>query len=399
MKDFYIHSIIFVQALRYLNHLKMKLFSRIIIFSLLLSSVSMVANAQRARKYSNEFLSIGVNPRALAMSNSVVASVDDISAGYWNPAGLARSKEDIQLSFMHSEYFSGIANYDYGSFGVKLNNENSVGISLIRFGVDNILNTLDLIKNGQINYNNIKTFSAVDYAFLVSFSHRSNITGYKGGSFQKSQKLTRKNTEGLYYGGNVKVIHRTIGSFATAWGFGLDAGAQYNANGWNFGVMAKDITSTFNAWNFTWKPEEKAVLQSTDNVIPSNSLEITLPRLILGAGKKVDFNKNVSLLTEVDLDVTFDGKRNAVIGSDVASFDPHIGLEGGIYNIVFIRAGIGTIQTVHDFGKKELSAIPTVGVGLKLKNVYIDYALTSVSGSLYSNAIAIRFGINKDGNK
>src|SRR5688500_13219624 len=91
------------------------------------------ASAQKARKYSNEFLSIGVSPRALAMSNSVAAHVDDVTAGYWNPAGLARTREDIQLSFMHSEYFAGIANYDYGAFGVKLNNQNSLGISMIRF--------------------------------------------------------------------------------------------------------------------------------------------------------------------------------------------------------------------------------------------------------------------------
>ena len=40
------------------------------------------------RKYSNEFLNIGAGARGLAMGSAQVASVNDGTAGYWNPAGL-----------------------------------------------------------------------------------------------------------------------------------------------------------------------------------------------------------------------------------------------------------------------------------------------------------------------
>ena len=40
-----------------------------------------------APKYSNEFLQIGVGANALGMSNASVAGVDDVTSGYWNPAG------------------------------------------------------------------------------------------------------------------------------------------------------------------------------------------------------------------------------------------------------------------------------------------------------------------------
>ena len=66
----------------------------------------------QGRKYSNEFLNIGVDARAMGMSNSVIASVNDVTAGYWNPAGLL-DLEDKQLSLMHASYFANIANYDY----------------------------------------------------------------------------------------------------------------------------------------------------------------------------------------------------------------------------------------------------------------------------------------------
>ena len=65
----------------------------ILIFSvLLLSSISFGQDEDITPKYSNEFLSIGVSAKALGMSNAVVAGSDDVTAGYWNPAGLTGLK-------------------------------------------------------------------------------------------------------------------------------------------------------------------------------------------------------------------------------------------------------------------------------------------------------------------
>ena len=63
-------------------------------------------------KYSNEFLAIGVGGRSLGMSNACVATIDDVTSGYWNPAGLMGIESDLQIGLMHSEYFAGIAKYD-----------------------------------------------------------------------------------------------------------------------------------------------------------------------------------------------------------------------------------------------------------------------------------------------
>lgn len=103
-------------------------------------------NAQIARKYSNEFLSIGVGARGLAMSSSVGASVDDVTAGYWNPAGLTHITNNFQVGIMHAEYFAGIAKFDYGSFAIPMKDKKRViGFTLIRFAVDDIPNTLNLL--------------------------------------------------------------------------------------------------------------------------------------------------------------------------------------------------------------------------------------------------------------
>lgn len=130
--------------------------------------------SQNATKYSNEFLNIGTGARSLGMGGSVIASSKDVYSGYWNPAGLT-SLENTQVALMHSAYFAGIANYDYGSFAGKAGDKGAVGISLVRFGVDGIANTFDLIRNGEIDYTRVTSFNATDFAAIVSYAQKEKI--------------------------------------------------------------------------------------------------------------------------------------------------------------------------------------------------------------------------------
>jgi hypothetical protein len=352
-----------------------------IIFALLFTGITSLSFGQAVRKYSNEFLSIGVGARALGMSNAFVSSVDDATAGYWNPAGLVHVKSDKQVSLMHAEYFAGIAKYDYAGFAAPIDSSSVIGFSFIRFGIDNIPNTTDLIDaNGNVNYDRISTFSAADYAFLVSYAKKTGIAG-------------------LSFGGNAKVIYRRVGSFAQAWGFGLDAGMQYRRGKWRFGAMARDVTSTFNAWSYSLDQQTIDVFNQTGNEIPQNSLEVTLPRLILGAARTFIVNDKFTVLAETNAVLTFDRKRNVAIRSNIASIEPLAGFEIGYGGFAFFRGGIGNIQRVSDFdGNPGLSIQPNMGVGVKIKGITLDYALTDVgdqSVALYSNIFSLRFDINR----
>ena len=178
-------------------------------------------------KYSNEFLSLGIGARGLAMSNTMTAIANDVTAAYWNPACLSMSDKKYELALMHAEYFAGIAKYDYGGIAYKIDSTSSVAISYIRFGVDNIMNTTELIDNqGNIDYNRITYFSSADNAILLTYAHNF------------------RQVEGLSVGANVKILRRTIGSFAGSWGFGLDAGLHYVNKGWHVGANLRDATST-----------------------------------------------------------------------------------------------------------------------------------------------------------
>ena len=168
--------------------------------------VTVTLFGQTTRKYSNEFMNIGVDAAALGMSSAVTSHTADVNSGYWNPAGLV-NLEDNQLSLMHSSYFANIAQYDYAAYAKKIDDRSAWGISLIRFGVDDILNTTQLIDNeGNIDYNRISLFSTADYGLTFSYARRPTFI------------------EGLQYGVNAKIIRRVIGEFASSWGFGFDFG-------------------------------------------------------------------------------------------------------------------------------------------------------------------------------
>jgi hypothetical protein len=336
--------------------------------------------AQTARKYSNEFLNIGVDAAAFGMAKAVTASTHDLNAAYWNPAGLL-GVNAYQGALMHAEYFAGIAKYDYAAFAMRIDDRSALGVSLIRFGVDDILNTTELIdSNGNIDYNRIQLFSAADYALNLAYAR----------SLHKA---------GINIGFNTKIVRRIIGDFATSWGFGLDAGLQYKKNNWLFGLMLRDITTTFNTWQI-----DETEFEKIQNAIPNQNqelpetTEITLPKAQLGVARTFELSKNFNLLAEMNAAMRFT-KTNAVIASDVVSIDPSLGFQLDYRQLVFLRAGLGEFQNELQFDNtKELSIQPNFGVGFKYKGIQIDYALTNIgnaANALYSNVFSLKIDFNK----
>jgi hypothetical protein len=357
----------------------MKLKTKILIIILIISNY---LSAQIAPKYSNEFLAIGVGSRALGMGNSVVASVNDINSVYWNQAGLCKLDKQLEIGAMHSEYFAGIAKYDFIGASYKIDNKSAAAISMIRFGVDDIPNTLDLIdSDGNIRYDRISSFSVADYAFLFTYSRALPV-------------------EGLSVGGNFKLIRRNAGDFANAWGFGLDVSTMYQVKNWKFGANLRDVTSTFNAWKFN-QELLREVFEATGNEVPENGLEITLPRLLLGSGYMYNINDNFSLYSELGMQITTDGKRNTLVKTNIFSIDPSFGLEFGFKNIVFARAGVNNFQQIPEFDNTtSFSWQPNIGVGINIYGLRLDYALTDIGNqsiALYSHIFSLSYRFNGGG--
>jgi len=353
--------------------------NRNLLILLVLCFVSLI-NAQTDRKYSNEFLNIGVDAAALGKANAVVASTDNVNAAYWNPAGLI-NVEDKQIALMHASYFANIANYDYIAFASKIDDKSAVGISLIRFGVDDILDTRALLDSGgniATAINDLPTFSTADYAFTLSYA----------------RKPLYKN---FTYGINAKVIRRIIGDFATAWGFGLDAALQVKSRNdkWKYGIIVRDLTTTYNSWKIDddiFDSPEGEEIEALENQEVPEKTEITIPSVQIGIHRLFELKNDFYLGIEADANARF-AETNDVFSSNSISLAPSLGFEFNYNKLIFLRGGVGNFQDVAEFdGSTSLSFQPNFGVGFSYKGVTIDYALTDIgdqSEAIYSNIFSL----------
>jgi len=346
---------------------------------------SFSSNAQVDTKFVNEFLNIGVGARAHGMHGSVTATTEDVTAAYWNPAGLSHMDTELSVSAMHASWFGGIANYDYIGVGKVFNDRSdSYGsATIIRMGIDNIPNTLNLIgPDGSVNYDNVLEFSSADYAFLLSYA----------------QRIGRRRS-GLTMGGSAKIIYRQIGSFGSSRGFGFDFGAMYKMDNFQFGIMARDITTTVNSWSFSLTPDEQVIFERTNNAIPISSTEVALPKIIVGGAYKSDDRQTFTYLVEGDVRFSTDGTKAGLFSGNKIGIDPSIGAELGYNKQVYFRVGFGNIQrTLNETSStdRSLEFQPNIGLGLALGNFNIDYALTnigSVSGVLVSHIFSLTLNI------
>ena len=342
---------------------------------LVLLLISSLTFGQAFRKYSNEFMSIGVDAAALGMSNAVTANTNDVNSGYWNPAGLVHL-QDGQVSLMHASYFANIAQYDYIAYAKPIDDRSAWGISIIRFGVDDILNTTELIDgDGNIDYNRISLFSTSDYGLTFSYAKKLQVPGFQ-------------------YGVNAKVIRRIIGKFASSWGFGFDIGLQFERNDWHYGLMLRDITTTYNIWSINEEEYNriKDAIPGENQELPESS-EITAPKAQFGMSKKFEFHYDYTLLTAVNLNMQF-AKTNDILATDFVSIDPAIGFEFGYTDLVFLRAGVGNFQNVMQIDNtKKIGFQPNIGLGFKYRGIQVDYALTDLgdqSAALYSNIFSVK---------
>lgn len=323
----------------------------------------------QAQSYSNEFLAIGVGAKAHGMSGAIVASTNDVYSSYWNPAGLTGIESPVQLGLMHAEWFAGVAKYDFLGFAKPLGGDKkrTIGISVIRFGIDNIPYTLNLIgADGSINYDNVRSFSAADYAIQGSYAQMLG--------------------ENLSIGGNVKVIRRVIGTLASAWGVGADLGIQYKIGKFKFAAVGRDITTTYNAWTATLTDDEKLAFASSGNTIPKTSVEITKPTFFVGAAYSTPLSSSVNLTVEADAGVATDGQRNVLVSAKAFNLDPRFGFELEYQKNIWLRGGIGNFQRLKVEGdltgtKKELNFQPNFGLGLRLGRLVVDYGLTNIGNT------------------
>lgn len=342
---------------------------------LLLVTGASAAHGQRIAKYGADFLAGGVDARALGMGGAYVAHASEVTAGYWNPAGLHRI-ESTQVSYMHVSRFAGSVTFDYGALAVPLDERSALGISFFRSGVNDIVNTLNawdpVLQQPKANYESlITTFSAADWALFVSYSRQIN--------------------DRLSAGVNFKGIRRSIGDFAQAYGYSMDAAAQYRVGAYRLGVTVQDLSTMLQSWSVnreefqlsgddinpdTGEPYTFSEVFGQD--IPQGGTELVLPVVRLGSGAVWPVGERHTVTAGFDVDVAFDGQRAFVPNMGGVSFHPRVGGAFNYAGVAEVRAGLQRIQTGGDLGG--ITASPSVGAGVRLDRISLDLSFGDFVG-------------------
>ncbi len=311
-----------------------------LVLSFLFISITSLYSQTVIGKYAGEFLAIGVGGRALAMGSAQVAIVNDVTAGYWNPAGLARINYP-QVALMHEEHFGSLANYNYGAVAIPYGKDMSFGISLIRSSIDGIPDTRNALydANGdgildihtdRLDYTKITEFSNTDWAFYLTFAKR--------------------HSDNFYWGANVKLIKRNIAEYS-AMGIGFDVGAFYNPiENLFLGANVQDVTTTIVAWS-------------------TGRNELITPTAKVGVAYSVKFLGG-TIMPAIDFDLRFENRQTAsTFNVGPVSFDLHGGFEYNFKNVFAVRAGYNDVKQF------------TVGAGVFLPKLQIDYSFARFSQS------------------
>jgi len=303
---------------------------------LILGILASISHADGFRKYAGEFLSAGVGSRALGMGGAFTAIANDVTAGYWNPAGLVDSP-GMQFQFMHAKQFMSSIQYDYFGASKSINDQSSLGLSLIRWGVNDIKDSRYALAGGTIgeglDYSKITSFNVADYVFYVSYAHRY--------------------TEDFSLGANIKIIYRDFAS-ESAMGIGFDAGLKYRLFPKLFlGLMVRDITTTMMAWSTSEK-------------------EFVTPSFRPGLSYRFDF-KDIDLYLQPSMDLALlleSRNRSAQVGIGILSIDSFWGLEAGFKDICYLRLGYDDLSRFNG------------GLGISINKFAVDYSYTNFDNVL-----------------
>jgi hypothetical protein len=156
------------------------------------------------------FLNIAVGPRAIAMGGAFVATANDITALYWNPAGASRVLANSAM-FAHSRWFADIT-YNWAGAVLNLGGLGSFGLHLtyLDYGEMEVTTLAEQEGTGQF-------FGAQDLALGLTYAYNL--------------------TDRFSLGGTVKYIQQTIWN-SSASSVAVDLGVLFQSDIYGLRIAA-----------------------------------------------------------------------------------------------------------------------------------------------------------------
>ncbi|MGE5400796.1 MAG: PorV/PorQ family protein [Ignavibacteriales bacterium] len=282
---------------------------------------------QRAGISAAQFLKVGVGGRASSMGDAFVAVANDVSALYWNPAGLIQAPAD-QVIFSHNEWLVDIK-HDFAGGLYHLSSNDAIGVALTSLHTQDMPVTTETQPFGTGEY-----FSYGDIAVAFSYS--------------------RKMTEQFSFGGTVRYIEETLDKLKMR-GVMIDLGTYY----WT-GIGSSRFAVTVSNFGSNLAPDGEVILFGARE--KSEWQSFSPPTIFrIGFAFEPYQSEDQMITTSVQLNHPNDNSENVSAG-----------IEYKWKNLFFLRGG-------YKFNVEEQNYSLGAGVRMPLRiaDVTFDYAFSN----------------------
>jgi hypothetical protein len=302
-----------------------------------------VLGEQRAGISTAQFLKIGVGGRATAMGDAFVAIANDVSALYWNPAGLTQFSEN-QVMFAHNQWVVDI-NHDFVGAVYHLDDENTFGVSLTSLSMDEMKVTTEYAPFGTGEY-----FGFSDLAIAISYS--------------------KKMTDQFSFGGTVRYVEESLDKLKMR-GIMIDLGTFY----WT-GLGSTRFAVTVTNFGNNLAPDGEVVL--VGNRTNSEWQSFSPPTMFrIGFALEPYEDEEHRVTTSIQLNHPNDNSENLSLGVEY------------VWNKMFFARGgykINVDEQNYSFGAG-------VNVPVSIANVSVDYAFANFSRLGSAHRFSITLGL------
>ena len=295
-----------------------------------------------------QFLKIPVDARAASMGHTVVATANDASSLFWNPA-LAAQTSGLQLGFNHTEYFA----------DVRL--EYVAAVYPLSFGGITLGGSVQTLNSGEMNvttefqpFGTGETFQLKDLSAALTFSQRlTDLFSYG---------LTAKYVQESAAGISTETVVMDLGIFYRIGGTGAQMGVSIR----NFGL---DATAAGEI--------ERTVVGDQPRVVETDFESITPPTtFLLGVAYEV-----------------FQGRPSSNLVVSAQLSNPNDNVESWNLGIEYTWNGTLILRSGYRFGIEEYT-IPSLGVGLRIPGLGPDIRFDYGFSNLERLGAVHRVGIN-----
>ncbi len=313
-----------------------------------------------------QFLKIGVGARGTGMAGAYSGMANDLTAVFWNPAGVADVKR-YAADFSHSFWFAGMS-HSFAAVAIPVGEKFRFATSFTQFSSGDIRVTTTDQQDGTGGIYNVSDIA-------IGFT----LAGYL--------------TEQFAFGATAKYVQHAFTNM-TAGGFVFDVGTRYNT-GFNGLMLGFSINSLGTAQSFdgaevtrTNAPTKGINTMPLDMQIQTSSFNMPLS---FRAGLAADLCQGMVFEPEVDSDGILQHSWNAAFDFETFNDVPEqfaLGTEYTWREFVSVRAG-------YRFGSHQFGLAG--GVGLKYSGGgfegQVDYSISpSVNLGLINRlSIAMRF--------